>query len=191
VSCACSCIIAQRSLSRLRRITAGVGGPEAQDRLMMQLFKAYFTQVCSVRAGLLHEVKLTSSECDIAVSLQAQFINDTEVLVEAAAAAGFNADEARAVVADPAKYRSEVSTYHACIWLLWHLKWLPKIGSACAHRGHQCAGKPGAEAGSRPCDRRTLLRLQQGSGRSGGAHQRCSGGRISLTSAWLSISDSA
>ena len=47
--------------------------------------------------------------------LQAKFINDSEVLVEAAVAAGFDADEARAVIADPAAYRSEVWLFDVCM----------------------------------------------------------------------------
>ena len=49
-------------------------------------------------------------DCSLGVlnSLQAKYINDPDVLVEAAVAAGFDADEARAVIADPTAYRSEV-----------------------------------------------------------------------------------
>ena len=43
--------------------------------------------------------------------LQAKYINSSNVLVEAAVAAGFDADEARAVIADPEAYRSEVRLF--------------------------------------------------------------------------------
>ncbi len=82
----------------------------------MQLFKAYFTQVYSVPSGAA-SLQHSSRAAIRFVCLQAKYINDSEILVDAAVAAGFDADDARAVIADPAAYRSEVSPFHARIEL--------------------------------------------------------------------------
>lgn len=58
------------------------GGAEAQDRLVEQLFKGYFTEE--------------------------QYINDRDFLLRAAEEAGLPPDGARAVLDDPATWRDEV-----------------------------------------------------------------------------------
>ena len=79
---------------------------------MMQLFKAYFTQVTCPDMNQPCSVSIASNRLGRHHSsgdlLQAKYINDPEVLVDAAAAAGLNADEARAIISDPTAYRSEV-----------------------------------------------------------------------------------
>ena len=137
---------------------------------MMQLFKAYFTQALfSLRpVGLLGPRCIASSSARRDSSravpslllLQAKYINDPDVLVEAAAAAGFDADEARAVIADPSAYRNEVPADRRCSP---NTRQIRRMRSKCrfATESFMPAGQPGAEAGSRSGDWRPILRSWQ------------------------------